>query len=216
MLDKLATVGLIPGKTFDAAALGDTAAATLDTAMRDALTKIKNAPPDVLGVRSVNGWEISTGAGTYGVNYLRRAHYAMVGLGANLPDDTVYPTAKVDAAGEPLNGAHGYTIHFAPGQTPPVSGFWSITAYEPSGYLFSNDLQRHKLGSLSKPRLMANADGSLDLRISNAQPAQHANNWLPVPNGPFYLIMRLYWPNLSDPSILDGSWNPPAVNRIGD
>ena len=152
-------------------------------------------------------------AGAYGTNYLQRALLNLQGPGWNLPEDAVYPTARVDSEGETLNGAHQYVIHFAKGEQPPVKGFWSLTMYDPDGFFVPNPLDRVDLSQRSKFNLKE--DGSLDLYIQNDSPGNDKEaNWLPSPKGDFALFMRLYWPNEKAPSILDGSWKPPEVRTV--
>ena len=145
--------------------------------------------------------------GVYGNYYLKRAIIAQLGLGANLPEDAIYPVNLADEAGKPLDGAGAYVIHFEKGATPPVNAFWSITLYDPEGYQVANALNRFAVSSWMPFKY--DPDGSLDLYFQNASPgADKEANWLPAPKGPFNLTMRLYAPK-SD--ALTGRWNPPPV-----
>jgi hypothetical protein len=149
--------------------------------------------------------------GDYGTHYNVRAAVAMVGLGANLPADALYPNTRVDDQGRALDGSHRYRLHFRAGELPPVKAFWSVTAYGANDFLIDNPLKRHALGSHDP--LVFNPDGSLDLwlQASPPDPTQHAN-WLPVASGlPFLLNARLYWP---EPAALKGDWGMPAVERL--
>jgi hypothetical protein len=160
----------------------------------------------------VNGWSTPpANLGQFGTDYATRAVVAMVGLGANLPADAIYPNAQVDAQGAALNGSHRYRLHFQAGELPPVRAFWSVTAYGADDYLIANPLQRHALGD--RDPLVFNADGSLDLWLQADAPlADRRNNWLPVKAGaPFLLNARLYWPMQT---ALTGAWNMPAVERL--
>jgi hypothetical protein len=162
----------------------------------------------------VNGWRIPAMIlGDYGTNYRARAIIALIAFGANLPMDAVYPTTFVDAEGKPLNGASRYRLHFDPGLTPPVKAFWSITLYDPQSFFVANPLNRYALSSWMP--LKRNADGSLDLYIQHASPGQDLEvNWLPAAAGDFNITLRMYWPTDRRPSIIDGSWKPPAVIRV--
>ncbi|HXU70134.1 MAG TPA: DUF1254 domain-containing protein [Polyangia bacterium] len=161
--------------------------------------------------KNQNGWIVTTGTGSYGTRYLDRATVALVGLGANLPADAIYPVARLDATGMPLNGGSNYRLHFAKGQEPPVNAFWSITMYDSEGYLVINSADRYAIGDRDK--LVRNADGSLDLLIQHDKPEGRLEaNWLPAPNGPFQLTMRLYWPQQR---VLDGKWSPPPIKKAG-
>ena len=158
--------------------------------------------------RVANGWSMNTDTmGVYGNYYLKRAIVAQQGLGANLPEDAIYPLNLVDSTGQPLDGAHDYTIHFEKDEIPPVDAFWSITLYDQDGFQVANSLNRFAVSSWMPFKY--NGDGSLDLYFQNESPgADLEANWLPAPKGPFNLTMRLYAPR-SD--ALTGKWNPPVV-----
>lgn len=209
MLQELAALGLVPGQAFTLASQPAAVVQALTDAMKLGPTRIQ-AKAEQLGVL-VNGWRVqSQGIGTYGTDYDTRAAVAMFGLGANLPADAIYPSTKVDGAGNPLSGANAYVIHFAAGQTPPVSAFWSITMYDDQGYFVTNAIDRYALHNWDP--VTYNADGSLDLYLQNPSPgADKEANWLPAPTGSFNLTMRLYWPQ---PSVVDGTWQPPAVQQV--
>ena len=158
-----------------------------------------------------NGWQVQrTGIGAYGTDYQKRALVALIGLGANLPQDAIYAMTAEDGEGKPLAGAHRYIIHFGKGQTPPVHAFWSATLYDMDRFFVPNPINRYAIGD--RDRLRFNADGSLDLLIQHDSPgADQESNWLPAPAGPFNLILRIYWPR---ESVLDGSWRIPPVRGL--
>ena len=150
--------------------------------------------------------------GRYGTDYNTRAAVAMVGLGANLPEDAMYPNTALDHQGQALNGKHRYRLHFAANALPPVKAFWSITAYGADEFLIDNPMQRFAIGD--RDPLVFNADGSLDLWVQATPPSQKeaAANWLPVQMGaPFLLNARLYWP---EDKALNGQWKMPVVERL--
>ena len=158
----------------------------------------------------MNGWVISTKTGIYGTEYLQRALVTAIGLGANRPQDAVYPTSEADAEGKAYDGANKYVMHFDKGEMPPANGFWSVTMYDGDYFFVANKLNRYNLSSRNK--FKTNADGSVDLYIQNASPGKDKEaNWLPAPAGKFILMLRLYWPKETPPSIIDGSWRPPAA-----
>ena len=161
--------------------------------------------------RVVNGWQMNTDTmGVYGNYYLKRAIVALVGLGANLPEDAVYPLNLGDADGKPLNGANRYVLHFAKNEIPPVDAFWSITLYDKDGFPTANVLNRNAIGD--RDELKYNPDGSVDLYFQHESPGKDKeSNWLPAPAGDFNLCMRLYAPKSE---VLDGRWAPPAVKRV--
>lgn len=208
MVARLAKIGLAPGKDFDTTSLDPAAIRALASAPKAALETIK-AEFKKAG-KNVNGWEILLKAGVYGTDYADRALVTAVGLGANRPQDAIYPTSIVDADGKPYDGANKYVIHFARGQTPPANGFWSLTMYDANFFFVDNTLNKYTVSP--RNALKYNEDGSLDLYIQNESPgADKEANWLPAPKGRFMLMLRLYWPNEKEPSILNGTWKPPAV-----
>jgi hypothetical protein len=157
-----------------------------------------------------NGWVFSTKTGVYGTDYLQRALITAIGLGANRPQDAIYPTSEMDANGKPYDGANKYVIHFGKGNFPPVNGFWSLTMYDAEYFFVANPLNRYTLSSRSK--FKTNKDGSVDLYIQSTSPGKDKEaNWLPAPAGPFKLMLRFYWPK---EAIIDGAWKLPAVMTI--
>jgi hypothetical protein len=125
----------------------------------------------------------------------------------------VYPYALADSTGARLVGSNAYRIHFAKGTLPPVSGFWSITMYDDQYFFYPNPLNKLTVSMRDHPKV--NADGSIDLYFAHAKPANAPqSNWLPAPSGSFILMMRMYWPKETPPSILDGTWSPPAVTKL--
>lgn len=163
-----------------------------------------------------NGWVVTVGLGVYGTNYVKRAVVAAFGWPANLEHDAVYPFTEVDSTGKPLTGANKYILTFTKGQTPPVNGFWSITMYEveSDGWWFTpNPLNKFTVSPRNNPKY--NADGSLTLYFQNQSPGKDKEaNWLPAPAGAFIPMLRMYWPKDTPPSILDGTWKPPAVTAV--
>jgi hypothetical protein len=208
----MATIGIEPGKPFDAAKLSPEVQAALKDLPKTALQKIE-ANKEKMG-SIVNGWVISKGLGVYGTDYMKRAVVAAFGWPANREKDAVYPYTEVDSEGKPLTGANKYTLTFAKGQTPPVNGFWSITMYEiDQGWWFTpNPLNKFTVSP--RDNLKYNDDGSLTLYFQRESPGKEKEaNWLPAPAGAFIPMMRMYWPKETAPSILDGSWSPPAVKK---
>jgi hypothetical protein len=205
LLMQIRRLGLEPGTTFTSLEpntqkiLGEVPAAALE-AMGKAFPRI---------ARVVNGWQMNTDTmGVYGNFYVKRAIVAMVGLGANSPEDAVYPVLMTDADGKPLTGAHDYVIHFAADALPPVHAFWSVTMYDAEGFQVANALDRFAIGD--RDPLQFNGDGSLDLYLQQRSPGpDKERNWLPSAPGPLGVTMRLYAPK---PAVLDGTWNPPAVS----
>lgn len=209
MVKEFAKIGLVPGKDFDAQKLPASAAKEIpETAQKKIMGHFKAAGSDI------NGWVFTTKAGVYGTDYLQRAFITAIGLGANRPQDAVYPTSEVDADGKPYSGTNKYVLHFPKGETPPVDAFWSITMYNGDYFFVDNPLNKYTVSPRND--LKYNADGSLDLYIQNESPGKDKEaNWLPAPKDKFILMMRLYWPKEKQPSIIDGTWTPPAVKAVG-
>lgn len=209
MVEKLSKIGITPGKDFDSEKLTAAAAKSIPKAAQEKIMgHFKQAGNDL------NGWTFTTKAGIYGTDYLQRALISAIGLGANRPQDAVYPTSSVDADGLPYSGANQYVIHFPKGQTPPANAFWSITMYDGDYFFVDNPLNKYTVSPRNE--LQYNADGSLDISIQHESPGKDKeSNWLPAPKGNFVLMMRLYWPKEAAPSIIDGSWKPSGVKRAG-
>jgi hypothetical protein len=203
-------IGFEPGKSFDIDKVDPAIKAGLETAPEDALKLMAWKSASL--ARVVNGWSMNTDTmGVYGNYYLKRAIITQLGLGANLPEDAIYPINLADETGKPLDGGSDYVLHFDKGATPPVNAFWSITLYDAQGYQVANSLNRFAVSNWMP--FKTNPDGSLDLYFKNASPgADKEANWLPAPKGPFNLTMRLYAPK-SD--ALTGKWNPPPVMKEG-
>lgn len=209
MLAQLKQIGIEAGKPFDMEALAPELKAALQTVPEDAQALMKWKVPTL--ARVVNGWSMNTDTmGVYGNYYLKRAIVAQVGLGANLPEDAIYPLNIGDSSGKPLDGVNNYRLHFDKGETPPVNAFWSITLYDPDGFQVGNSLNRFAVSSWMP--FKENADGSLDIYFQNESPGKDLEaNWLPAPKGPFNLTMRLYGPKAE---VLNGKWSPAPIKQI--
>ncbi len=207
MVEQLKQIAIIPGEDFSFSELSAEKQKALERAVGDAQKMISGNP---LG-EVVNGWAFAREMmGTYGTSYLRRAFIALIGLGANVPEDAVYPMSRVDSEGQPYDGSQRYVLHFDKGELPPVRGFWSLTMYDEKMYMTNNPIRRYAIGDRDK--LQYNKDGSLDIYIQHASPGKsRESNWLPAPKGRFDLVLRMYWPTLG---VLAGGWNPPAVKRV--
>ncbi len=207
LVKRMASIGIVPGKPFDEAKLGRHAKATLEDLPKRAQERILAVGRDM---DPVNGWHYQTNLGRYGKNFDLRAYTTYVGLGANLPQDAIYPIASVDGLGLPLDGLRKYILHFDKGEQPPVKGFWSVTMYNPEYGFVPNALNRYQVSPAQSP-VKTNADGSLDIYVQHDNPgADKVQNWLPAPAGSFLLMMRLYWP---DQSVIDGTWKPPGIRQ---
>ena len=210
MLDRMAKIGIKAGKPLDSGKLSPDVVAAIERAPGDARERLKTegrAAPMKEG-----GWLVLLRTGRYGTEYTLRALVTAVGLGANLPEDAVYPVAVDDVGGQRLDGSKKYTLRLEKGQLPPVRGFWSLTLYDDQMFFAPNVLGRYALGQ--RDRFVPNPDGSVDLLVQHDSPgADREANWLPAPAGRFVLLLRMYWPNERAPTILGGTWRPPAVVR---
>jgi hypothetical protein len=209
IIARMRRIGIEPGKSFEFKNADVVVRDALERAAPDAYKGMREKIPTL--ARVVNGWQMNTDTmGVYGNYYLKRAIVALLGLGANVPEDAVYPLNLGDADGKPLTGASKYTLHFAKSEIPPVGAFWSITLYDKDGFPSANALNRNAIGD--RDELKFNADGSLDLYFQNEPPGKdRESNWLPAPTEAFNLTMRLYAPKLE---IRDGRWAPPAITKV--
>jgi len=220
---KLTRIGVGPGKTFDFKDLPLTHKIEIGLGMKDGEEKVEKYLAS--GQKDVNGWKIGSLFGDrqfYSGDWLKRAAAAKGGIYGNDAIEAVYPMTKALADGEVLDGSkHKYTITFSAGQFPPVEAFWSVTMYDgKSQLLIENPINRYLINSPMLPDMKKNADGSLTLYIQKDSPGvDKESNWLPAPNDEIYLVMRLYWPKTTAPSILPaggGSWQPPAIVRAAN
>ncbi|MDH4656899.1 DUF1254 domain-containing protein [Pseudomonas sp. BN606] len=212
LMERFARLGIGPGLTFDGQSLPADIREAIAAGIADAWRDF-----EALGQRVARG-EVSTtrflGSREFlGNNYLYRMRAAVTGLYGNDKEETIYPPFYLDAQGQELDASrHRYTLRFAPGQLPPVNAFWSLTLYDASRLLVANPLQRYLINSPMLPQLKRDADGGLTLYIQHQSPGKaDESNWLPAPDGPFYIAGRLYWPK---PEALDGRWKAPKIQRV--
>ena len=209
-LAKFARIGIVAGQDFDASKLKADFVKRIPEVANDRIMIQFKINKDV---KDENGFAFTTKTGIYGTDYLMRALVTAIGLGANRPQDAVYPTSQKDGEGHKYNGANKYVMRFPKGQLPPVGGFWSLTMYDGAYFFVNNPLNRYSISA--RQALKSNPDGSTDLYIQNESPGKDKeSNWLPAPPGDFILMLRLYWPNEKNPSILNGSWKIPAVKKV--
>jgi hypothetical protein len=218
---KLASIGIGPGRKFDFKDLSVEHKAAVGLGIKEGFEKIDKAA-DGIG-KKINGWQVGAAQGDrefFKGNWLLRAAGAKAGIYGNDAVEAMYPLTRNDAEGQLLDGSkHRYELTFAKGELPPVNAFWSITMYDgKTQLLVENPINRYLINSPMLPGLKKNADGSLTLFIQKDSPGKaKASNWLPAPDGPIYMVMRLYWPKETPPSILppgEGTWNPPGLKRV--
>jgi len=210
ILARMKKIGIEPGKSFDISKLDPVVQKAIASAPEVAQKLMAWKLPTL--ARVANGWSMNTDTvGVYGNYYLKRAILAQQGLGANVPEDAIYPINLGDESGKPLDGANKYTMTFEKGAMPPVNAFWSVTLYDSDGFQVGNSLNRFAVSSWMPFKY--NADGSLDLYFQNESPGKDKEaNWLPAPKAPLNLLLRMYAPKSE---ALTGRWNPPPVTATG-
>lgn len=214
MMARIAEIGIAPGKDFDLSKFEPDVAAAVEAAPETAWEKIEAYTAQSGEVNQ--GWLVNLKVGHYGTDYMARAWLSAFGIPANAPKDAVYPVGLRDADGDVLDASkHDYVIRFASeADLPPVEGFWSLTMYDTGYFFIPNPLDRYTLSA--RTELTKNPDGSIDLYLQKDNPGPDKEaNWLPAPDARFIPMFRLYWPKESAPSVLDGSWWPPAISKAG-
>jgi hypothetical protein len=216
MLEKMAKIGVVPGQPFDGSKLGPVAKEAFSLVPKIANEKIMLWMKEGIAAGAMkleHGWIFTTKTGIYGTDYIQRALITAIGLGANRPQDAVYPTSEGPTILGSYTGEKKYVMHFPTGQLPPVKGFWSLTMYDKDYFFVANPLNRYSISA--RQDLKANSDGSVDLYIQNESPGpDRESNWLPAPKDKFILMLRMYWPDESKPSIIDGTWTVPKVREV--
>jgi hypothetical protein len=209
MIAQLRKIGIEVGQSFDPEKAEPALRKALESAPAQAQQLMAGRLPTM--ARVVNQWSMSADPmGVYGNSYLKRAIVAQVGLGANVPEDAIYPLNLGDETGRPLDGANRYALHFDKDDLPPANAFWSITLYDPQGFPVPNSLDRFAVSSWMP--FTYDADGSLDLYFQNESPGPDREaNWLPAPKGAFNLTLRIYAPRSQ---ALTGKWKPPPIRRV--
>lgn len=218
---KLARLGIGAGKKVDFKALTPEQKEAVVQGMKQGEAKVEEYLAG--GQKDINGWKIGSFFGDrsfFHGDWLKRAAAAKGGIYGNDAAEAMYPLTKTLANGEVLDGSkHNYALTFPAGQFPPVNAFWSVTMYDgKTQLLIENPINRYLINSPMMTGMKKNADGSLTIYIQKDSPgADKESNWLPAPAGPIYLVMRLYWPKSTPPSILPpgaGTWQPPALVKV--
>lgn len=218
--EKFARIGIVAGETFDLSSLSAEQQSALSDGIKAANEKIEKTAATVGS--TINGWQIGAAAGGreyFNGDWALRAAGAKLGIYGNSQKEAVYPFTRVDGKGETLDtGKYRYTLTFGTGQLPPVNAFWSVTMYDgKTQLLVKNPIDRYLINSPMLPNLKTNDDGSLTFYVQKDSPGVSLEpNWLPAPEGPVFLVMRMYWPKTDAPSIYplgSGSWAPPPVAK---
>ena len=202
---RLAAVGVVPGKPFDPAMLPQATQQALTAGMADGQKQIDTARAATTSSKNNFGSRQQLGT-----NYIGRAVGAQTGILGNTAAEATYLPYQTDATGKSLDGTQAYTLRFAPGQLPPVNAFWSLTMYDlPQQLLVANPLNRYLINSPMLPQLKADRDGGYTLYVQSSAPGgAKTSNWLPAPAGPFFAVMRCYFPKQA---VLDGTWKQPPL-----
>jgi hypothetical protein len=212
MVARMARIGLVPGQGFDPSKLIALDRAVIKTVPKLALLEMAQR---LKKQKTTGGWlYFTSGVGNFGTDYLVRGMANLLGPGWNRPQDAVYPLSQKDADGDEYDGArHKYVMRFEKGQMPPAEAFWSLTMYDTDFFFVPNPIDRYEVSQ--RNQFITNADGSVDLYIQAESPGKDKEaNWLPAPKGKFALVLRIYAPRTTPPSILDGTWTPPPVTRV--
>jgi hypothetical protein len=210
---KFARIGIAPGIPYELPKVGDAKVAT-ELGIKEGYEAIEKQR-DEIG-KEVNGWRVGSAFGDrafYNGNYTLRAAAALAGIYGNDAIEAMYPLAVTDSTGTKLDGSKSnYTITFPADAYPPVNAFWSVTMYDGrTQLLIENPINRYLINSPMLPNMKKNPDGSLTIYVQNKSPGNDKEaNWLPAPDGPIYMVMRLYWPK---ESALNGTWKPAPVVR---
>jgi hypothetical protein len=208
MRDRFATIGIGPDGDFDADKLSPEMRSAIEAGMADAWAELGALKKDKIDTGQVGAADFFGTAQYLNGNYLYRMAGAALGIYGNSKDEALYPGTSVDSTGQPLTGADTYTYRFASGQLPPVNAFWSLTMYAlPQSELVANPIGRYLVNSPMLSSLVKDPDGGITLYLQKDSPgADKEANWLPAPDGPFQVILRLYWPK---PDALNGQWQAP-------
>lgn len=207
---RFAKIGIGPDGDFRADTLSKEKLEAVQAGMADAWTELDAFKKDKLDTGQVTSAQLFGTREFLNGNYLYRMAAAVLGIYGNTAAEAIYPVLSVDSAGAPLTGADKYTLHFAAGQLPPVNSFWSVTMYKmPQSLLAANPINRYLINSPMLPNLVKDPDGGITIYVQNQSPgADKEANWLPAPDGPFQMIMRLYWPK---EEALNGTWQAPKA-----
>jgi hypothetical protein len=209
---RMAKIGIIAGKDFDGSALGSLDRKAIEAVPKLALAKMAL---HLKQQKRTNGWlYFTSGVGNWGTDYLLRGMGNLIGPGWNRAQDAIYPLSQEDADRKDYDGAkHRYVMRFEKGMLPPVDAFWSLTLYDEDFFFVPNAIDRYEVSQRNS--LVTNKDGSVDLYLQAESPGKDKeSNWLPAPRGKFQLVMRMYGPKKTAPTIVNGSWTPPPVKRV--
>ena len=207
-----AKIGVIPGQRFSTEGLSAEVVSAMEVGVAEAKATIAQTAREAAGGQELIGcwlWAIKD-ASRFGRDYLSRAAISLQTIYPNAPDHAIYGRANIDLDGNPLTGENGYELRFEAGEFPPVNWFWSVTLYDATTTaMYPNSNDCYAITDRT-PGLKYGDDGALTLLVGHNEPEDQAN-WLPAPEGEFYLILRLY---AAKPEVLAGKWTPPPLLKI--
>ena len=208
MLDRIAKIGIAPGKPWDLAKMDPTMRKAIEDGVADAQKIIEANVHDTL-----DSSKLFFTREMFKGDYLNRTTGVVMGQWGNLAEQAVYQTWAADGDGKPLDTSkHKYTVTFGPGALPHAKYFWSITMYNlPERLLVPNALERYSIGSQT-PGLKTAADGSVTIYVQKDRPgADKESNWLPAPGAPFFAVLRIYGPGEAERT---ARWKAPAMMPV--
>ena len=210
---RFAKIGLGADGGFDADALTPEMRTAIEGGMADAWAEFNGFKKDKVDTGELGSAQFFGTREDLKGNYLYRMAGAVLGIYGNTAAEAIYPGAFNDSTGAPLTGANRYVYRFPSGQLPPVNAFWSLTMYQlPASQLVENPIQRYLVNSAMLPSLVADPDGGYTVYVQHESPGiEKESNWLPAPEGPFALVLRLYWPK---PDALNGTWKAPLPEKV--
>lgn len=210
--DRFASIGIGPDGDFNPDTMSPEKLQAVKDGMADALAKLTLFQKEKLNTGKVTSADLFGTHAELGDNYLYRMAGSVLGIYGNVAKEAIYPVIANDSTAAPLTGSNTYTVRFAPGQLPPVHSFWSMTMYRmPQSLLVANPINRYLINSPMEPDLIRDPDGGITINVQQQSPGPGREaNWLPAPDGPFQVILRLYWPRSE---ALDGKWKAPQADR---
>lgn len=212
--DRFAKIGIGAGKKFDTASLSPEIKKAIEDGMQDAWKEFKDFEKSEIISGKVTSGDLFGTRAYLKNNYLCRMSAAIIGIYGNSKEEAMYPLYRIDSDGNPLDASkNNYRMHFEPGKFPPVHAFWSVTMYDlPASLLVANPLNRYLINSPMLPNLKLDKDGGLTIYIQKNSPGKDKEtNWLPAPDGLFWIAMRIYYPK---PEALSGEWKQPPLERV--
>lgn len=214
MFARFARIGLVPGKPFSTDAMSPEIISAIEDGLSAARAEVADVASNALAPDAGGGWQFGTeNIAQVGTNYMLRSAISLETIYPNTPDHAMYALGRTDIDGSTLLGAHEYTVSFTNDALPPVDGFWSLTIYDSATTaMVPNALERYSIGDRTEDLVYSN-DGELTICVLATQPQEPTCNWLPAPEGQFYLILRLYAPT---EQAAVGDWTPPPITKVSE